>query len=49
MNRQRAIDLLTFYIRMAYEHGGLRWDCDNYREIEDLVDALIAAAKEDEQ
>jgi hypothetical protein len=44
--RDRAAQLLRFYIRHAWEAAGKRWDGDNDAEIEVLVDALIGAARE---
>jgi hypothetical protein len=39
-SRGRAADLLTHYLRTAFEGAGLKWDSDNSYEVDQLVDAL---------
>ena len=41
MNREKAIELLTHYLRLPFEAAGLGWDGDNYGEVEQIVDALL--------
>lgn len=45
MNREgtKALGLLRHYLMMAFEAGGLPWDADNDKEVEQLVEHLIEA------
>ena len=40
-----AIDLLNFYMRTVFKAAGLNWNSDNDVEIQELVKAIIDAAK----
>ena len=42
--RERAEDLLVFYVRKAWEAAGLKWDSDNDSEVRSIVDAALDAA-----
>lgn len=43
--RLRAKQLLRHYLRMLAQASGVRWDDENNIEVDDLVDAMIDAAK----
>lgn len=43
-DRATAIHLLSFYLQQVYRAAGLHWTSDNDAEIEDLVDAILAAS-----
>lgn len=45
--RERAKQILTWYIRLVMDKSGLRYDTDNESELEELVDCIIDAAKEE--
>lgn len=47
-NHQRAIVLLTHYLQQVYKRAGMNWDTDNDAEVVDLCDALVDAAREDD-
>lgn len=38
--------LLSHYLRQASQASGVRWDSDNDAEVGEIVDAIIAAARE---
>ena len=44
----QAKDILVYYFRLCMEATGQRWDDDNRREIESIVDLIIAAARDPE-
>lgn len=44
--RDKAAELLAHYFEVVFTRAGLDWDYDKQSEIEELVDALIAAAAE---
>jgi hypothetical protein len=39
--RQRAEDLLVWYIRHAWEAAGIDWESDNDAEVRSIVDAIL--------
>lgn len=39
--------LLNYYIRKAWEAGGLHWDSDNEAEVEGIVDDLVTGIKKE--
>lgn len=43
--RDRAVRLLTIYLRTIYRSAGLSWTSDNDAEIADLTDDLISASQ----
>jgi hypothetical protein len=45
-NKERAVRLMTHYFVTVWTKAGIRWDSDNYGEIETLVECLIDAAAE---
>lgn len=45
--RERAKQILTWYVRILMDKSGLRYDADNEGELDELVDCLIDAAKEE--
>jgi hypothetical protein len=47
MKRNKAIQVLSHYMRMAFTESGLDWDYDNESDIELIVDNIISAAKEE--
>jgi hypothetical protein len=47
MSRKRAKTLLRHYIGYAFELGGKRLDADSDTELEELVDCIVDAAKEE--
>lgn len=46
-NRGRAKRLMRHYMELIAKEAGIRWDSDNRSEIDELVDCLIDAAKEE--
>ena len=42
--KRQAATLLAFYLRQAYEAGGLTWTNDNELEVAEIVDAILDAA-----
>jgi hypothetical protein len=46
-NRERAKRLLKNYLRYGVKASGLKWDSDNDAEVEDIVDCLIDAVKDE--
>jgi hypothetical protein len=42
--RERAEDLLVWYVRKAWEAAGLKWDSDNDSEVRVIVDSVLDAA-----
>lgn len=46
-NREQAKVLMKHYFGLLAEKAGLRVDSDNEAELDDLVDCLIDAAKEE--
>lgn len=47
MNKKRAKDLLVHYFRVVFEAADIEWSCDNQTEIEEIIDAIIEATKEE--
>lgn len=45
--KQRAKQLLVYYIQKAWEAGGLHWDGDNVAEVEGIIDIVLGEASED--
>jgi hypothetical protein len=45
--RERAEDLLVWYVCKAWEAAGLKWDGDNDSEVRSIVDAALDAALAD--
>lgn len=45
--REQAKRLMQHYMKMFAEKAGVHWDGDNTSEIDELIDALIDAAKEE--
>lgn len=37
--------VLTYYVRSAWEAGGLKWNFENTAEIEEVVEAIYDAAR----
>ena len=46
-SKEKARQLLTFYFRLIAEQAGLKWTNDNYSEMNELIDCLIKAAREE--
>ena len=46
-NKQYAKRLFKHYMATTWDHVGLHVDSDNYAEWEDIIDAIIEAAKEE--
>lgn len=46
-NRERAKRLMQHYMRQLAEKSGIHWGGDNVSEVDELVDTLIDAAKEE--
>jgi len=46
-NKRIAKQYLTHYFKLLFDSSGLRWDHDNQAEIEDIVDLIIKAVKEE--
>ena len=44
-SRDRAVRLLDHYITLLMEKAGLKVDSDTHAELQDLVDAIIDAAR----
>lgn len=44
-----ATRMLEHYLSMAWQRAGLKWTSDNSAEVEAIVDAIVAAARETEQ
>lgn len=42
-----ATHLLSHYLRTAWEAAGLRWDSDNDSEVQQIIEAIKAMAKDD--
>ena len=45
MSKDFAKQVLVYYIQQAWEAAGLDWDSDNTEEVEDIVDEIISATK----
>ena len=45
--RDKAIQVLSHYMRLAFAESGLDWDFDNDSDIELIVDSIISAAREE--
>lgn len=45
-NRDRAVALLQHYMSLRAAQSGAKWDNDNMVEVEEIVDSIIAAARE---
>lgn len=45
--RDEAVDLLTHYLKMAVTASGAEWTNDNAREVERIVDCIIAEVRPD--
>ena len=45
--RDKAIQVLSHYMRLAFAESGLDWDYDNESDIELIVDSIISAAREE--
>lgn len=43
----RAKDLLNHYMKLVWESSGLRWVSDNQAELDDLIDTIVKASRED--
>ena len=43
----RAAYLMRFYLQQVYEAAGLRWDGDNDAEIQDMIECIVNAAKQE--
>ena len=41
---RKACEMLSHYLRTAWEAAGLQWDADNDAEVADLVKAILIAA-----
>jgi len=46
-NISDAKRLLNYYIRRAWEAGGLRWDSDNEAEVNAIVDEIVSGIKKE--
>lgn len=45
----RAKDLLNHYFIYLFEKAGMTWESDNQSEIDQIVDDIIEASKEEKQ
>ena len=45
--RDRAKRLLSHYIRVAFEDNHRRWNEDHQNEVEEIVDSVIDAVKQE--
>lgn len=43
-HQRRASSLLSWYLRRAWAGAGLKWDSDNEREVEAIIEAIFAGA-----
>jgi GTPase involved in cell partitioning and DNA repair len=46
-NKERAVRLMSHYFETVWKKAGIRWDADNFVEMETLVEFLIDAAKDE--
>ena len=42
--RERAVMLLTHYLRSAYVAGGIHWTAENETEVREIVDYIVEAS-----
>ena len=47
MNKNRAKQLLVYYMQQAWEAAGLHWDSDNVAEVESIIDEIVSATKDE--
>lgn len=45
--KDRAKSNLVWYIEKVWRAAGLNWDSDNVAEVEEIVEAILDAAKEE--
>ena len=47
IKKAKSVQLLSHYFKTVFKKAGLNWDSDNDSEMQELVDCIIEATKED--